>query len=130
MKELQKNKNKLESYWTFNCYDDSKTEYFSQIEMYYSSLISLKDVKKNINNPSQTLKHVLIVEVKDKSDKQKIEYLLGKLNSIENVSYNPLILFLYDEYDFSNNNTLDINFEKYNYIDPRTIFIGPFISKN
>ena len=32
------------------------------------------------------------------------EYLLEKLNSIKNISYNPLILFLFDEYEYSKNN--------------------------
>ena len=126
MEEIKQNKNKLENYWTYNCYNDSKTNYESQIDKYYSFLLSIKeDITIDL---SQTLKHVLIVEVKNKLDKEKIEYLLKKLNNIKNISYNPLVLFLFDEY-LNNDESLDINWEEYLYIDPRTIFIGPFISK-
>ena len=79
---------------------------------------------------SQALKHVLIIEVKNVLERQKIEYLIKTLDSIKNISYNPMVLFLFDEFEHSNNNnSLNIEWKKYSYIDPRTIFTGPFISK-
>ena len=43
-----------------------------------------------------------------------------------------MILFLFDEKGYLPDkltNMLDINLEKYEFINPKTIFIGPFISK-
>ena len=127
MEEIKQDKKKLESNWTFECYYDSQTEYKEQIEKYYSFLLQIKESE---NVDPQKLKQVLIIEVKNNSDEEKILYLIKKLNEIENISYNPFILFLFDNYDYSTSNeSLNIEWETYPFIDPRTIFIGPFITK-
>ena len=127
MEEIKQDKKKLESNWTFECYYDSQTEYKEQIEKYYSFLLQIKESE---NVDPQKLKQVLIIEVKNNSDEEKILYLIKKLNEIKNKSYNPLILFLFDNYDYSTNiESLNIEWETYPFIDPRTIFIGPFITK-
>ena len=127
MEEIKQDKKKLESNWSFECYDDSQTGYKELIKKYLSFLL---EIKENENKDPQKLKQVLIIEVKNDLDQEKILYLIKKLNKIKNTSYNPFILFLFNNYDYSTNiESLNIEWETYPFIDPRTIFIGPFITK-
>ena len=110
-----KKTNIIKKYWNFECPENDNLN--KVINNYFGKL------KNNRNKRDKTLniRETLIVRVKDLFDPE-VCLIMDLLNSLGQIQYMPIILFLVEEYNL-NKSTLDNYALKYKRIEPRLIFI-------
>ena len=70
------------------------------------------------------IKETLIVKVKNIFDPE-VNFIIKKINDLEETKYMPLVLFLVEDYD-ENNKTINFDIENNLFIDPRLFFLAQF----
>ena len=87
-----------------------------QINTYFKRL---QKIKADENNKDISLRECLILKVNNEFDPE-INCIIEKINELDSYQYAPLVLILTSEYS---NNEIKIDTEKYEYVDPRLLFV-------
>jgi len=122
-KEISRSKSKysIQNYWTFHYENIDINE---QINRYFNKLQGFrKGVDKTIN-----IKECLIVKIDNIFDPQ-VNMILEKINSLGQIQYMPLVLFLLKN-NFSYNTKLPMDSNKFKRIDLRLILIAEYDENN
>ena len=119
LKDFKRENCSIKKHWKFS-YDNKNLNNKEIIEKYFQKL---NDNMHSIDTTIQ-IKETLIVKVKNIFDPE-VNFIIKKINDLEETKYMPLVLFLVEDYD-ENNKTINFDIENNLFIDPRLFFLAQF----